>query len=258
MHHNEEDFDRIDFTFYGDLLGTSNFFSVNMDLAIDRLHYYYNTVFEIFKDVCQQFNKKELSIFLFSDSIFVTGDKLKTSILHLAHLYRLLFWKQIFLRGAMVNGRLEYEPRVELRNLTKKLPMGDVLFRAVALEKYAKGARLLIDKDLARILLPKEWLTDELYSKHVTTHSINNDDFRRRIVLHREWRSYEYLWPWKPGPRKYPRGDSEMVQLMRDPDTTLSRLAMRVPRVVSHHYIETKDLFEFAEQRRKLTEDAFS
>ena len=186
MLHELEYYDNMDFTFHGDVLGTSNLFAIDMNLAISKLHIFYDAVYDVFNDSCHRFSEHELSIFLFSDSIFITGNKLRTTIENLAYLYRLLFWDQIFLRGATVGGRLEYEPRVELRNLTKKLPKDDVLYRSVALEKYAKGARLLVDTALAKILLPEAWLTDELYSQNVITHGLSMDDFRRRIVLHRE------------------------------------------------------------------------
>ncbi|MBA7548345.1 hypothetical protein ES705_40797 [subsurface metagenome] len=115
----------------------------------------------------------------------------------------------------------------------------------------------MIEKKIAKQLLPKEWLTDELYSLNVDRSNFSIADFRRRIILHREWRSYEYLWTWPLQPqRRFPRGWSDPVELINSPDSALSRLSTRVPKVVSRHYKETRELFEIAAYRASITRKA--
>ncbi|MDH5186554.1 MAG: hypothetical protein OEZ20_06825 [candidate division WOR-3 bacterium] len=250
----ELDFDNIEFTFHGDLLGTSNLYQIDKDLAYNKLSSFYNTVWNIFNLISKKFDKSKLNIILFSDSIFITGCKLKITLEHLAKMYWELFKDQIFVRGAIVEGHLDFDPRLELSNLTKNLPKGDVLFRAVTLEKQVKGAHLLIEKQLAKKLLPEKWLTDELYSKNTLNPPYPRADFRRRIILHREWIAYEYLWTWLPDDtEEFLEGFSESAELKSNPEKTLTRISLRVPQIVSSHYEETRELFSMAKQRSKIT-----
>lgn len=249
--------DDIEFTYYGDLLGVANLYSVDKDIAYEKMNDFYNSVWFIFKDICQQLKKPDLSIFLFSDSIFLTGRKLKTAVLHLGKLYYNLFVKKIFLRGAMVEGRLDFDPRLELENITKQLPRGDVLFRVVTLEKTAKGARFLLERSLAKRILPQTWLTDELYEMNICKPRLSRWDLRRRIVLHREWRCYEYLWMWPCSPPdeifEGPGGIWEHLDTLLFPKQILTGLASRMPKSVSCHYRETKELFDITNHRARIT-----
>ncbi len=249
--------DKIKFTFYGDLLGISNLYLIDKAIAYQKLDQFYNDVYHYFHQFSRTFTTTELDIFLFSDSLFITGAKFETALSHLARLYYDLFAKQIFLRGVFVCGRLDFDPRITVRNLKKMLPKTDVLYRAITLEKTVKGARLLIEKELAKKILPNEWLTDELYQKNVVKINYPHDDIRRKIVLHKEWKSYEYLWPWSDGIGIHGVDIDSAMAMIMNPQKALSKLKTRVPSLVEEHYDETISLFTLSKIRRDITDSAF-
>ncbi|OGU62091.1 MAG: hypothetical protein A2V66_08020 [Ignavibacteria bacterium RBG_13_36_8] len=251
------DNDNIEFTFYGDLLGVSNLYTIDKDIAYDKLNEFYDITWKTFNALSKRLRKPNLSIFLFSDSIFITGNKIQTTIHYLGYLYYKLYLRQIFLRGAMVLGKLDFDPRIELENIRKELPVGDVLFRAVTLEHDVKGARFLIENKLAKKITPSNWWTDELYIENIQNPNLGLDDFRRRIILHREWRSYEYLWPWPtPGLFNNELRFTEFMDLAFVPKQFLSKTSKRMPKSVACHYQETKELFDNAECRARVTKSA--
>ncbi len=79
--------------------------------------------------------------------------------------------------------------------MAKTLPKGDVLFRAVELEKRNKGARLVMEKKLAQIILPDKWYTTEGYILDSIDPDISNDSILRKIRTTPTWGAYEFLWP---------------------------------------------------------------
>lgn len=185
-------FNSIAFTYYGDLLGVSNYYKISQDEAYSKLDFFYNTVSNIFKDLSR--SDTTFKIFLFSDSIFITGAILETTLKRLSYLYSTLFQNNILIRGGIVAGKLGFDPRVGIDGLSKKLPTTDVLFRVVELEKRNKGNRILIEKSLAQQILPPSWLTPAGIINNDMP-SISKSDIRRKIKLCPNWSSYEYLWP---------------------------------------------------------------
>ena len=117
------------FTYYGDLLGVSEFYKVSEEEGYGKLDLFYNKIFDIFHNNIP----RETNIFIFSDSLFITGKNLQDTLNQLGSLYIELLENRLFLKGAIVEGKLEFDPRIELKNLVKRLPKGDVLFRAVGL-----------------------------------------------------------------------------------------------------------------------------
>lgn len=190
----ENDLDNIPFTFYGDLLGVSSYFRISEAHASQKLNDFYNETFSAFSELART-HVDTIRIFLFSDSIFITGSILSTTLEHLGYLYSILFQKNLLLRGAVVEGKLDFDPRLELSNLTKQLPRGDILYRAVDLEKRNKGARIAIEKKLAQKILPREWYTIEGYLNYLHLYQIPVDCIKRKIRMTPSWGAYEYLWP---------------------------------------------------------------
>jgi len=100
-----------------------------------------------------------------------------------------------------VDGRLSYQIRTELENFDKNLPKNDTLARAVGLESVKKGARLLIESQLAQFLLRDypEWLTHEGYITAQSPHpysSVRYENILRRIAPTPEQDAYECLYFW--------------------------------------------------------------
>ncbi len=246
-----------DFTFHGDLLGISNLYSIDQTLANETLDVFYNLVFSRFKEMA---NNNEAKIFIFSDSIFITGSKIEKTLNILGGLYYTLFSKNIFLRGALVRGKLKFDPRIELDNLIKQLPSTDVLYRAISLEKNVKGMRLLIEKEIAKEILPKEWLTEDKYKMNVGLSGYDKYDFRRKIILAREWNAYEYLWPLA---LKFSDallgGIPEFAKrILRNPREIIDEIMIQIPEDTRIHLEETKNLFDRASFRYKATNEELS
>lgn len=190
----EENLEKIPFTYYGDLLGVSSYYRIDPDTAYEKLSFFYNETYQVFSRL-EQATGDELKVFLFSDSIFVSGYLLGSTLRYLGYLYSILFQNNLLLRGAVVHGLLTFDPRLELENMVKQLPIGDVLFRAVELEKRNKGARLVVEKRLAHMILPHEWFTIEGYIKNRVNPDIPKDSIRRKVRTTPTWGAYEYLWP---------------------------------------------------------------
>jgi hypothetical protein len=190
----EQNLDNIPFTYYGDLLGVSSYYRIDADTAYQKLNLFYNETYNVFRSL--ELNPDyELKVFLFSDSIFISGKLLGSTLQHLGYLYSILFQNNLLLRGAIVHGQLTFDPRLELQNMVKQLPEGDVLFRAVELEKRNKGARLVMEKRLAQMILPQEWFTVEGYIQNRINPEIPKDSIRRKVRTTPTWGAYEFLWP---------------------------------------------------------------
>ncbi len=184
--------DRQNFTYYGDLLGTSELYSIHENAGSRRLGCFYNLVFEKFLPLEED---RHIRGGLFSDSFYITGTNIELFLKTLSSIYYELIKQNIFLRGAIVGGELNFEPRIELNNLSKRLPEGDVLFRAVQLEKSTEGARLLIEKRLARLILGNDLYEINDYKAYIKYNSFKENDIRRKIFYNSDYHTYEYLWP---------------------------------------------------------------
>ncbi len=126
-------------------------YNIHKKVGYNQLDKFYNIVFDNFKPLAEKY-ETTLSVYLFSDSLFITGkNNIETVLKALSSVYYQLFSEKVFLRGSMVEGYLDYDPRVQLTNFTKHLPTTDVLFRAAKLEKSFKGARFLICYRPARL-----------------------------------------------------------------------------------------------------------
>jgi hypothetical protein len=142
----------IPFTYYGDLLGIGNYYRLSPAIAQNKLHEFYNECFNTIRNHVRQPNQDN-RIEMFSDSLFVIGDDAVEGLRLLGLLYGNLIRKDLLLRGAMVKGKLAFEPRVTIANFEKRLPKDDTLAKAAGLEKSQKGARLLVENDLVQEMM---------------------------------------------------------------------------------------------------------
>jgi len=168
-------------------------------------------------------------------------------------LYIRLLQKGLFLRGALVNGSLKFEPRRELGNLEKRLPIDDTLARAVGLEKAKKGSRLLIENVLAEELFEQSncpsWKTLEGYVQYPNI-KISMDSILRRICPSPNQDIYELLYPWVSE-------NSEFIQVHFDSNLVkkqIKEVSGMLDEEISIHYRETIKLIDRAIQRKKYTE----
>ena len=242
------------FTYYGDLLGVSNYYRIDPRIAKDKLNAFYNLVYSLFKNSAIS---KKVELVLFSDFIIVTGHSVETILPLLGKLYNDLIEKDIMIKGALVKGKLFFEKRLELKNLQKRLPVNDVLFRAVCIEKNLEGMCLAIEKPLAKSLLPFSWLTDEGYQNNPKIISCDSSDYRRKIALMRNWDAYEYLWPITWGLDKFNSEEYRLVEMKFNFTHIVSKMRSQlrqIPTEARKHYKSTIELYKKAEHRQAITQ----
>jgi len=241
------------FTYYGDLLGISGYYRLNPSVAKEKLNQFYDITFESLSQYCRQNNMATVE--MFSDSLLFYGDDVDAAIEQLHSVYARLLYKGLLLRGAIVEGRLEFEPRLTYDNYEKKLPQDDTLARAMGLESTKKGARFLIENQLAAKLLYQypEWLTQEGYVMSFNNpHYIGvpENNMLRRISPTPEQDTYEYLYFWiSPDHRTYLNLDREFRA--RD----LEVLRSMTSESIGAHYRETIELLKRSKTRQKVTNE---
>jgi hypothetical protein len=234
------------FTFYGDLLGISSNYNLDTNLAYSKLNDFYNISFDELKGFCEAFPTSR--VFMFSDSLLIYGKNPIPAIKHIQNLYLALLTKNLLLRGAIVKDKLDFEPRFELKNFEKRLPINGTLAKAVGLEQLYKGSRLIIETDLAKDLLSENpnWLTTEGFISHPNVESVNSE-FLKRISPTPDNQNYEFLYFWlstHPNcefDQKKKRIEFEEISKMLDPG-------------IGIHYKETIELMKRSDYRKKYSE----
>lgn len=232
-----------DFTFYGDLLGIASAYRLSPKVAHDKLDGFYNTVFRTFGDLCHQSHGR-LHVQLFSDSVVMWGQSVAQILEPLQNVYLELIAQNLLLRGALVDGQLEKEPRLEVKHFRKFLPTNDTLARAVGLEKTVKGARLLIESSLAQKLLVdhEQWLTLEGYIRQPYP-DVPITSPLRRICPSPSGTCYEFLYFWKAPSTTQPTIQNESIA------DQLKEIAEFLDAEVAQHLRETLKVLKRSEVR---------
>ncbi len=248
MHQLEVD---VGFTYYGDLLGISGYYRLSPEMAKEKLNEFYDTVFCALSNYCEQ--NPRFKVHMFSDSLLIYGDDAKEGLKQIHYAYINLLHKNILLRGAAVNGYLNFQIRTELKNFEKQLPEDDTLARAIGLEKAKKGARFLIEPALARDLLQghPEWLLNEGYITKQLDYPYNQvpiDDPIRRIAPTPEQDGYEFLYFWVCHPDiNHDETDyNKRIKILTDIKAMLSDR-------ISDQHAETIALLKRCKAREKVT-----
>ncbi|MFH1539541.1 MAG: hypothetical protein ABIH66_11315 [bacterium] len=234
---------RVEFTYYGDLLGISNLYRLSSKIAYEKLNLYYNTTFRRFYEYCTMAN--EVKVEMYSDNLMIWGKNPVEVLKHLSNIYVDILQEGLLLRGAMVKGELKFDPRLTLKNFSKQLPKDDTLARAVGLEKTQKGARLLIENTLAQELFREvpEWLTHDGYVKNVHKQP-GEIDVLRRICPTPDNNVYELLYFWEIGNRcsEYRNMRKELQEIMK-----------MQGKEIGEHYKATIDLIDRCKYREQFT-----
>jgi hypothetical protein len=239
------------YTYYGDLLGISGYYNLDSNIAKNKLNEFYNTTFFSLSNYCM--SNKKVKVNMYSDSIFIWGDEPIGILKELQKVYIKLFFKGLLLRGAIVKGKLKYDPRLELSNFEKRLPEDNTLARAVGLEKSQKGARLIIENRLAKELLnhKQEWLTIEGYIKEIPKSNnphMDYDNILRRISPTPDYKSYELLYFWACSNFKA-NVDLNYENMRKE----LNEISKMLNEKLSEHYMETIKLLNRCERRQNYT-----
>ncbi len=232
----------IKYTYYGDLLGIGKYYKLNKDIAKEKLNEFYNNSFYHLKTLC---SKRETTVEMFSDSIVITGIDVFDALRGLNELYIECLKDDLFLRGAIVSGKLEFESRRTIDEFSKKLPIDDALARAVGLEKLHKGSRLIVENDLARKIFSKrpEWLTHDGYYRYPVG-NLENEEILRKICPTPDNEHYEMLYYWSLQPNyDWPTEEFEIAK------RNLQKVMVMYADEVKLHYKETIRLIRRCEHR---------
>jgi len=242
----------IPYTFYGDLLGISNYYKLDPETAYEKLDKFYAITYRNLSNYCHN-NSNVVNVNMFSDSILIYGDNAKEILVKLCSLYVNLVSENLLLRGAIVDGKLQYDERIELNNFQKKLPYTNLLAMAVGLEKSVKGSRLLIDKRLAKKLLNGQlssWLTIDGYLDNYDIQSdISSNDILRKICLTPNHRCYELLYFWNYNEFLH---DNNLEKKLNLKDK-LKEIAKMSDSTISKQYNETIALLDRSFHREQYT-----
>src|SRR4051812_28748162 len=119
-----------EFTYCGDLVGTSTLYANAPGEAYQFLNEFYNTVFGGLAAYQQQGHHR--NVYMFSDSLIVSGDDCAAFFRSMCGVHMALLASCLLLRGGMVKGRLQSDPRHTREDFAKMLPQGDSLARANA------------------------------------------------------------------------------------------------------------------------------
>jgi len=235
------------FTYYGDLIGVTSLYRQDPEKAYKTLNEFYNTTFVTLA------NSSEEKVYMFSDSLVFCGENTESAIESLENLYlNLILKKNIMLRGAIVSGKLQFDPRIERTNFEKRLPRGTELVRAVCLESQYKGARFIVENALAEELLGevRDWRTVNGYVNNITGDTfIGKNDFRRKIIPAPEGGGYEYLYFWPSNNTlKHHEQDHEGLK------DKLSEIGRYPKKDISKHYSETINLLKRSLDRKRYTD----
>lgn len=230
-----------EFTYCGDLVGTSSIYASAPGEAYSFLNKFYNTVFDLLGTYDQgNANRK---VYMFSDSLIVTGDDWTAFVTAICRVYVALLQSSLMLRGGIATGRLEFDPRKTRENFQKMLPQDDTLARANALEKSVKGARLVVEARIAHQLIGpmQEWLTLQGYIMNPTAPGATA--LQRSIVPLGATGSFEILYP------VHEAATVDEAQL-RAITRRLDYLAHASPHDALVHYRETLGLIKHSQERR--------
>ncbi len=240
----------MDFTYWGDLLGISGYYRLNPTVAKKKLDDFYNTTFNSLSDYCE--SHTELKVFMFSDGLLIYGEDALSVLKELNKVYVKLIHEGLLLRGGMVKGKLEFEPRYTLENFRKQLPRDNTLARAVGLEKAKKGARLLLERELAADLLVSypDWLTHEGYVRNPLAGRRQEpiDSILRRIAPTPEQDHYECLYFWVCHQDIHHNGIDYAEKIKE-----LEAIRAMLTDNIAKHYKETVALLKRCQKRQSLT-----
>jgi hypothetical protein len=228
-----------DFTFYGDLVAISSIYAAAPQTAYKHLNTFYNEVFFGLEGFYKDHADREIE--MFSDSLVVKGPDFHDFVTVIAPIYMNLLAKGLMLRGALVRGRLKYDVRLEKVNFSKRLPDSDVLARAVALERKVKGARFVVEREIAELYLHgyPEWHTLHGYctNRRLGQHDLS---IQRALVPLPDGGAYEFLYPVIADQDK-----ATLESRMSESDYIASAL----PAEFSVHYVETKRMLKHSLER---------
>jgi hypothetical protein len=237
------------FTFYGDLLGISALYRLSPVMAYKKLNEFYNTVFGYVDEYWA--GEADLDIRMFSDNILILGNDAVSALKKISILYLKLQQKGLLLRGAMVKGRITFDPSFDRNNFRRELPKDTSLARAVGLESTQKGSRFVIEIQLAQKMFRTipEWLTHDGYIRNVSAPEFPYDHILRRICPTPDNDAYEVLYFWNCTPDH--GSQSSSYQKQRD---ELEEIRKMVREDVGKHYSETLDLLQRCESRQRFTD----
>jgi len=131
---------------YSDLLGFSELAVQKPETASLLLSDFYNYA----QNIKVQNSYEDLELFLFSDFLFVQGDRVERVVNYMCQLYRQALEHSehseapMLIRGGVARGGVVTQQRREAPQVTKNFIVSQALTHAVKMESLVKGQRLLV------------------------------------------------------------------------------------------------------------------
>jgi hypothetical protein len=131
---------------YSDLLGFSELAVQKPEAASLLLSDFYNYA----QNIKVQNSYEDLELFLFSDFLFVQGDRVERVVNYMCQLYRQALKHSahseapMLIRGGVARGGVVTQQRREAPQVTKNFIVSPALTHAVKMESLVKGQRLLV------------------------------------------------------------------------------------------------------------------
>src|SRR5437762_2232052 len=131
---------------YSDLLGFSELVVKELDLAKQLLSQFYTFA----QSTKVENSYADLELFLFSDFLFVQGDRVESVVNYMCQLYRRALQYSMnspapmLIRGGVARGGVITQQRRAAPQVTKNFIVSPALTHAVKMEALVKGQRLLI------------------------------------------------------------------------------------------------------------------
>lgn len=131
---------------YSDLLGFSELAVQKPETASQLLSDFYNYA----QNIKVQNSYEDLELFLFSDFLFVQGDRVERVVNYMCQLYRRALEHSkhseapMLIRGGVARGGVVTQQRREAPQVTKNFIVSPALTHAVKMESLVKGQRLLV------------------------------------------------------------------------------------------------------------------
>ena len=131
---------------YSDLLGFSDLAVKDPEAAEKLLSEFYNYA----QNIKVQNSYEELELFLFSDFLFVQGDRVEQVVNYMCQVYRKALRHSensevpMLIRGGVARGGVLTQDRREAPQVTKNFIVSPALTHAVKMESLVKGQRLLV------------------------------------------------------------------------------------------------------------------
>lgn len=234
---------------YSDLLGFSEIAVRQPETASQLLSDFYNYA----QNIKVQNFYEDLELFLFSDFLFVQGDRVERVVNYMCQLYRqALQYSEhskapMLIRGGVARGGVLTQQRREAPQVTKNFIVSPALTHAVKMETLVKGQRLLISAEEREEI-------DHFWNSGINAICYDQPSLKPS-ELFKKYRYQDLLWA-RDLSQPYVQSRKETMQYI-EIAAKLYRDNSNKPKCIVAHYAETLRicLLSYSSLLKPCTED---